>query len=154
LPLAAFIVIYAIDTIASVASPKKIAESRSEWKKRTPFMPTKMGEFPAYVVMCLCAGVFEEIVYRGYLVNYFGYLFSGSDYRIILSIVLPAFVFSISHFYHGVKNIIKAFVLSLLFGLIFVQSRSLLIVILLHFVINVIGGLLTIRYFKEEGVKA
>ncbi|MFI5132003.1 MAG: CPBP family intramembrane glutamic endopeptidase [Chitinophagales bacterium] len=146
----AFVILYTIDTINSVATPKNIAASLSDWQKRTPFMPTKMKELPVYLLMCLCAGVFEEIVFRGYLVTYFWYLFSGSNYQQILSVFLPAFVFSISHFYHGRKNIIKIFMLSALFGFIFIQSGSLVIVMLLHFITNVIGGLLTVKYIREK----
>jgi membrane protease YdiL (CAAX protease family) len=149
----AFAILYAIDTLNSVATPEKIAASISEQEKRTPFMPTKMKELPAYVLMCVCAGVFEEIVYRGYIVTYFWHFFRGSGYQLILSVVLPAFVFSISHFYYGAKNIIKAFILSMFLGLIFIQSRSLVIVMFLHFLIDLIGGLLTIKYRRQEAGK-
>jgi membrane protease YdiL (CAAX protease family) len=142
----AFVLIYAIDTIGTVTTPKKIAALQTELEKRTPFMPTKKEELSGYVLLCVCAGVFEEIVYRGYLVTYFGHLFREADYQQTLSVVLPAFVFSISHFYHSVKNIIKAFVLAVLLGYIFVKSGSLVIVMALHFLMNLIGGLLTVRY--------
>lgn len=149
----AFVIIYAIDTINSVATPKNIAASISDWQIRTPFMPTIMKELPAYILMCLCAGVFEEIVYRGYLVTYFWHFFSGSSYQQSLSVLLPALVFSISHFYHGVKNIIKIFILSAFFGFIFIQSGSLVIVMVLHFIVNVIGGLLTVKYISENNAE-
>ncbi len=146
----AFVILYAADTISSVATPKNIAASLSDWQKRTPFMPTIRKELPVYLLLCLCAGVFEEIVYRGYMVTYFEHLFRGSGYQQSLSVVLPALVFSISHFYHGIKNIIKIFILSAFLGFIFIQSGSLVIVMLLHFIINVIGGLLMVKYTSEE----
>lgn len=146
----AFILLYAIDTIYSVATSKNLTASRSDWEKRTPFMPTTMKEFPAYLVMCLCAGIFEEIVYRGYLVTYFMYLFNDAAYQQVLAVFVSAFVFSISHFYHGVKNIVKIFVLSGFLGYIFIQSQSLIIVMVLHFIINVIGGLLTVKYAGKK----
>ena len=149
-PLVAFIVVYAIDTFNSVATPKKISAAISEWRKRTPFMPANFKEFRAYILMCLCSGIFEEVVYRGYLVTYFSFLFNDSAYRQSLSIFLPALVFSVSHFYHGFKNIIKIFILSSLFGYIFVLSDSLMIVILLHFLTNIIGGLLSVKYVNYK----
>ena len=142
----AFVIVYAIDTINSVATSKHIADFMSDWQKRTPFMPTLTKELPAYILLCVCAGVFEEIVYRGFMVTYFAYLFKGNDYHQSLSVIVPAFVFSISHFYHGTKNMIKIFILSVFLGFIFIQSGSLVIVMLLHFIINVIGGLLTVKY--------
>jgi membrane protease YdiL (CAAX protease family) len=68
----------------------------------------------------------------------------------LLSVFLPAFVFSIAHFYQGVKAVIKIFVLAVLFGYLFVFSGSLLIVMILHFLVDAVGGLLTIKYMKEE----
>lgn len=149
-PLIAFVIVYAIDTINSVATPQKIAAAIGDWEKRTPFMPTTNKEFKVYLIMCLCAGVFEEVVYRGYMVTYFSYLFRDSAYRQSLSVCLPALIFSVSHFYHGVKNIIKIFVLSMFFGYIYIQSGSLVIVMLVHFLANVIGGLLSVKYMKNE----
>ena len=146
----AFVIIYAIDTIHSVASPKNIAASIRDWERRTPFMPTTMKELPVYVLMCLCAGVFEEVIYRGYLVNYFGYLFSESGYQQSLSVLLPALIFSVSHFYHGLKNMFKIFILSTLFGYIYIQSNSLAITMLVHFLVNVLGGLLSVKYFDYQ----
>ena len=146
----AFVIIYIIDLIITVATPKNIAASEREWKSRTPFMPTRMQELPVYILMCLCAAVFEEIIYRGYLVTYFGYLFRGAEYRQIFSVVLPALFCAIAHFYHSMKNIIKAFILSIFFGYIFIQSGSLVIVTLLHFSINVMGGLLTVKYLGRN----
>jgi membrane protease YdiL (CAAX protease family) len=141
-----FVALYVLDSINSVATPKEIAASVDEWKKRTPFMPTKTKELPLYILMCFCAGVFEEIVYRGYLVTYFGFFFRHLEFQQILSIFLPALIFSISHFYHGVKNIIKVFIMSVLFGYIFIQSGSLVIVMILHFLANVASGLLSVKY--------
>lgn len=146
----AFVIIYAIDTIGAVATSKNIVEFTDEWKKRTPFMPTIRKELPPYIFLCVCAGVFEEIVFRGYMVTYFAHLFRDSSYQQTLSVLLPAFVFSISHFYHGTKNMIKIFLLSVFLGFIFIQSGSLVIVMLLHFIINLIGGLLTVRYVGKN----
>lgn len=152
-PLIAFVIIYTVDAINSVATTKKIAASAREWEKRTPFLPVNYKELPVYFLMCLCAGIFEEVVYRGYLVTYFNYLFRGAVLQQSLSILIPALIFSISHFYHGFKNIIKIAMLSVLFGYIYILSGSLVIVMLLHFLINVTGGLLSVKYMKNEEVR-
>src|SRR6186713_828534 len=123
-----FVLVYLFDTVITLSSKKGIDETVDNWKKRTPFLPTKKSELPEYFLMCFSAGVFEEIVYRGYLVNYCWYLFDGSSYQRSLSVIVPAIVFSISHFYQGTKAVIKIFVLALLFGYIFIYSGSLLIV--------------------------
>jgi CAAX protease family protein len=145
-----FLLVYLLDTFVTLSSKKEIDKSIENFKKRTPFLPTRKSELPDYLLMCFSAGVFEEIVYRGYLVNYCWHLFDGFSYQRSLSVIVPALVFSISHFYQGTKAVIKIFVLALLFGYIFIYSGSLLIVMLLHFLVDAVGGLLTIKYMQEE----
>ena len=99
--------------------------------------------------MCFSAGVFEEIVYRGYLINYCWYLFEGYNYQQMIAVVLPALAFSVAHFYQGAKAVLKIFFLSVFFGYLFIYSGSLLIVMILHFLVDAAGGLLTIKYMKE-----
>jgi uncharacterized protein len=145
-----FVLIYLADTVITLSSKKGVDRSIDNWKKRTPFLPTKRSELPEYLLMCFSAGVFEEIVYRGYLINYCWNLFDGYNYQQMLAVFLPAFVFSIAHFYQGGKAVIKIFVLAVVFGYLFIFSGSLLIVMILHFLLNAVGGLLTMKYIKEE----
>lgn len=149
-----FVIIYVVDAVITLSTKKGVDITVDNWKKRTPFLPTKKHELPEYLLLCFSAGVFEEIVYRGYLVTYSWYLFDGLDNQRILSILLPAFVFSVAHFYQGTKAVFKIFILAILFGYIFIYSGSLLIVMILHFLVDAIGGLLTIKYMNEqEGVQ-
>lgn len=145
-----FGLVYSLDTVLTLSSKKYIDTTIEHWKKRTPFLPTKDKELPEYLLLCFSAGVFEELVYRGYLVNYCWYLFDGSNYQQLLSVFLPAFVFSIAHFYQGGKAVIKIFILAIFFGYLFIFSGSLLMVMILHFLVDAIGGLLTIKYMKDE----
>lgn len=145
-----FALIYLADTVVTLSTKKGIDKTVDNWKKRTPFLPTKKNELPEYFLLCFSAGVFEEIVYRGYLINYCWYLFDGYNYQQLLAVFLPAFVFSIAHFYQGGKAVIKIFVLAVFFGYLFIFSGSLLMVMILHFLVDAIGGLLTIKYMKDE----
>jgi len=145
-----FALIYLADVAITLSTKKVIATSIEEWKKRTPFLPTKTKELPEYFLMCFSAGVFEEIAYRGFLVTYCWYLFDGSNYQQLLATTVPAFAFAVAHFYQGTKAVIKIFVLALFFGYIFLSSGSLLIVMILHFFVDVVGGLLSIKYMKDQ----
>ena len=144
-----FVLVYLLDTFVSFLSKKEIDKTIEEFKKRTPFLPTKNSELPEYFLMCFSAGVFEEIVYRGYLINYCWSLFKGSDYQQMIAVLLPALAFSIAHFYQGAKAVLKIFFLAVFFGYLFIYSGSLLIVMILHFLVDAIGGLLTIKYMKK-----
>jgi uncharacterized protein len=144
-----FIVIYLLDAFVTLSTKKGIDTTVENWKKRTPFLPTKKNELPEYLLLCFSAGVFEEIVYRGYLVTYCWYLFDGMEYQKFFSILLPAFVFSLAHFYQGINAVFKIFILSIIFGYLFINSGSLLIVMILHFLVDAAGGLLTMKYMKD-----
>lgn len=148
--VAGFIIIYISDVVMTLSSANATEKAKKDWKKRTPFLPTKNHELPEYFLLCLSAGVFEEIIYRGYLISYCQYLFSGLEWQQEISIVLPALVFSIAHFYQGTKAVLKIFILAIFFGYIFVFSGSLAVVMLLHFLVDAAGGLLTIKYMKES----
>ena len=145
-----FVLVYLLDTFISFSSKKEVDKTIEEFKRRTPFLPTKNSELPEYFLMCFSAGVFEEIVYRGYLINYCWYLFEGYKYQQMIAVVLPALAFSVAHFYQGAKAVLKIFFLSVFFGYLFIYSGSLLIVMILHFLVDAIGGLLTIKYMKEH----
>ena len=145
-----FVLVYLFDTVITLSSKKGIDETVDNWKKRTPFLPTKKSELPEYFLLCFSAGVFEEIVYRGYLINYCWYLFDGYNYQQMIAVVLPALAFSVAHFYQGAKAVLKIFFLAVFFGYLFIYSGSLLIVMILHFLVDAIGGLLTIKYMKEH----
>jgi membrane protease YdiL (CAAX protease family) len=144
-----FVLVYLLDVFVSLSSKKEIDKTIEDFKNRTPFLPTKNSELPEYFLMCFSAGVFEEIVYRGYLINYCWYLFEGSNYQQMIAVLLPALAFSIAHFYQGAKAVLKIFFFAVFFGYLFIYSGSLLIVMILHFLVDAVGGLLTIKYMKE-----
>lgn len=146
----AFALIYLADAFLTLSSKKGKDEMIENWKNRTPFLPTKTNELPEYFLMCFSAGVFEEIAYRGFLVTYCWYLFDGLKYQQVLAVAVPAFAFAVAHFYQGTKAVLKIFFLAVFFGYMYVLSGSLLMVMILHFLVDAVGGLLTIKYMKEE----
>jgi membrane protease YdiL (CAAX protease family) len=145
-----FALIYFLDVFFTLSTKNELDKAIEDWKKRTPFLPTKTKELPEYFLMCFSAGIFEEIAYRGFLVTYCWYLFDGSNYHELLAIAVPAFAFAVAHFYQGAKAVIKIFVLAIFFGYMFILSGSLLIVMIMHFLVDAIGGLLTIKYMKDD----
>jgi membrane protease YdiL (CAAX protease family) len=146
----AFVLLYSIETVGSVITPDRRNKAILHWEKRTSFLPTRIGELPLYLLMCFSAGVFEELVFRGFLVTYCYYLFSGLPYQMFWAVLFPSLIFSVSHYYQGSRAVFKILVLSFLFGYIFTLSGSLLVVMVLHFLVDAVGGLLTMWLMKDE----
>jgi membrane protease YdiL (CAAX protease family) len=143
-------VLYTADLIISIRKWEKRDSSLDTLDETTPFLPKSLKELPAYIVMCISAGVFEEIIYRGFMVTYFLPEYNFSDGLPILAVTAPAFLFSLAHYYQGWQAVLKIFLLSMLLGIIFLSSGSIWVVMLIHFLIDLIGGLVAMKLMKNQ----
>lgn len=145
-----FACLYLMEVLYSVFNQSELEETKSNLDTLTPFMPTKWSDLPAYTIMCVSAGVFEEIVFRGFMINFFISILSGIPNATAWALLLPGIIFSAAHYYQGPKAVFKILVFSLLFGMIFWHTRSLVAVIILHFLVDFIGGLLSVAVAGKE----
>lgn len=104
-------------------------------------MPLTWDEFKHYIFLAFSAGICEEVVFRGFIVTYISYYAMELPYGTWVAIIIPALVFSLSHMYQGWLAVLKIFIISMLFGGIFLVSGSLIVVILIHVFIDIISGL-------------
>jgi membrane protease YdiL (CAAX protease family) len=143
-----FIIGYLIDLLISA---RKIKDLRQEenWFEKSSFLPEKAKELPAYVLLCLCAGIFEEIIYRGFMVTYF-LPTDGSDNIPWVALFAPSVLFSLAHTYQGWIAVIKIFIFSLLLGAIFILTKSIYPTMILHFLIDLVGGIVAMKQYKQE----
>lgn len=142
--------LYGMDLLSSVPTGEKREKAKDEMQSQMPFMPSSRLEMPAYFIMCLSAGLFEEIVYRGFLVSFSAAVFKNVPGAAAWTVLAPALLFSLAHYYQGAKAVFKILVLSLLFGMIFYHSGSLLIVVILHFSVDWISGWLGLMLLGGE----
>lgn len=142
----ALVILYAGDSLYSVFSKKIEPES----KKLGQILPQSWSDYGHFTFLALAAGVCEEIIFRGFMINYILGLMGNSSLGVYLAIVIPAVIFSISHIYQGVVSVFKIFVLSLLFGAIYIYSKSLLLVIIIHVLVDLISGALMVQFGKKE----
>ncbi len=56
---------YIFDLIYSIRKAKSDPEAAAEADAGTPFLPHHVRELPAYIILSISAGIFEEIMYRG-----------------------------------------------------------------------------------------
>jgi len=145
-----FIVLYLMDIIVSVRNKDELEKTKEQMQDKTPFMPSAWKDMPAYIIMCIAAGVSEEIVYRGFMVNFFKYWMKDFSAVGTWAVIAPAALFSFAHYYQGMKAVFKILVLSLLFGMIFWHSGSLYVVMALHFFVDFISGVLSMQFAKKK----
>lgn len=140
--------IYLVDTAISTYQFTKGKKVDDE--QMTSIMPSNWADFSHFSFLAISAGVCEEVVFRGFLINYISEVLPTSQYITILSILIPGIIFSVSHFYQGFLNVFKIFSLSILFGSIFLITESLLVVILLHIFVDLISGAIFVILEKRQ----
>lgn len=109
-------------------------------------IPRTRKEKRWYGMTALAAGFCEEVVFRGFLF----YLLSTVFPRIssYLMVILVGLLFGLAHFYQGIKGILKTALLGALFGLLFVETNSLILCIILHFLFDFSSAFLYQSYDK------
>lgn len=131
-----FIVIFGLESRYRL-SPKRIAQSIADWKRDTPFMPTNGKEFSYSLFLALNAGIHEEILFRGFLIPYI-MSFTGSTVAgQAAAVTIPAVGFALAHLYQSWRSVGLIFVLSLMFGGIYLLTGSLLIPMVLHVLLDI-----------------
>jgi uncharacterized protein len=107
-------------------------------------MPSTLSDYKHFIFLAFAAGICEEIIFRGFLINYILMNTGNTQNGLIIALFLPAIVFSVSHLYQGWLAVFKIFFFSLLFSAIFIYSNSLLIVIIIHVLVDLISGALMV----------
>ena len=107
-------------------------------------LPRSWNEVAWWIIVCVSAGICEEVIYRGYLQKQFLAL-TGS---VAIAIVLQGVVFGISHGYQGWKNVVVISVLGVLYGILAARRGNLRVNIISHAWSDAWEGWLQFLFFK------
>jgi membrane protease YdiL (CAAX protease family) len=145
--LLGFILLYGADLLYETAFPKSRKKTVKDWQENIPFLPASFSEFTKFIPLAITAGVCEEFIFRGYFISYF-YNLLGKDH-VYLAIFIPTLIFALVHQYQGRKAMVKIFFMAVFFGLIYYYTGSLWQVMLIHFLVDLIGGFAAWRLLKD-----
>lgn len=145
-----FVVIYGLDAWNEIRNDTKKQETKKRLQEDVPFLPTTNLELQHFAILSLTAGFCEEVIFRGYFIQYFLSFTGTSPTGQFVAIVLPGVIFALSHLYQGWKAVAKIMILAIVFGYIFIETQSIWIVVILHFLVDLIGGYLAMNLLKEE----
>ncbi len=98
------------------------------------FLPTRPAEFRLFPLVCLTAGVCEEVLFRAFLLRYF----SESAFQLgaWAAIAAACVVFGIAHFYQGLAGVIVTAVLGFGLTMLYLWTGSLAAPMVLHILID------------------
>jgi len=147
--LLAVFLFYSIDIFLQYGNRKRRERTYERRHKSFVFVPTDGKELLHFIFLALAAGIGEEIIFRGYLINYL-ITWTGNDMAgIIVACIASSALFAFLHGYQGVSSMIKILFLTLLFCAIFILTKSLLIVILVHAIIDTLSGIAGVYLIKD-----
>jgi membrane protease YdiL (CAAX protease family) len=137
-------IIYSLYSIISFRISSKIREHHAESipSRLKYILPVSKKEKRTWFFLSFTAGFTEEFLYRGYLFFAIPLVF-GRLHPAIL-ILASTLLFAAGHIYQG-KEVIKPSIAGLFLALLFYFTGSLYIVILLHFLQDLIAGELLVE---------
>ena len=136
---AGFVIAYAALALtkrrAVLAKPERLQRLMTAHETAKALMPHTRGELKVFSFLAVSAGVCEEIVYRGFVV-WFAAMWIGLFPAVIVSSIL----FGLGHLYLGGKHVLRTAIIGMVFAGIVVASASLWPAIVIHTMVDLIGG--------------
>lgn len=145
-----FLLIYLLDALRDISTPKGRTEVEEKLGKELAILPRKFKSYLYFIPLAFSAGICEEIVFRGFFIGYILNFFGPGFLSQILAVVIPAFIFGLVHTYQGVQAIYKILGMALVFGLVYLLTGSIYLLIILHVVVDLIGGALGLFFPETE----
>lgn len=131
-----FIAILLNQTISLFVSPKAREEANKldTGKGAAQVLPRTKKEKKIFSLLCITAGICEEIIFRGIIVFLIQTIFPGIP--IILTIVITSVIFGFSHFYQGIEGMVKTGIAGAVLVCVVIVSGSLILAMILHFLVD------------------
>jgi membrane protease YdiL (CAAX protease family) len=141
---------YLLDLWYQTSDPHRKLKLIDRFLKNTPFLPQNKRELSHFFIVAVSAGVCEEIIFRGYFIQYLMHFTGDTNTGVFIAILIPALIFAFSHFYQGWEAVLKIVVMALLFGYLFWVMQSLWWLIILHTLLDIVGGILAVKLLPSQ----
>jgi len=129
------VVIALIQMRTVLRNPEQLNEVYRQSGELCEIAPRSQAERRVFVLVCITAGVCEEILYRGLLTAVLSAALGTWP-----AVVLATLIFGLGHAYQGLKGIGKTAAAGLVMALLALGSGSLFIPMLVHTVIDLTSG--------------
>ena len=108
--------------------------------KRIKIAPRSLGELVVFVPVAITAGVWEELLYRGFLI-----WFLAPTAGLIGAVLVSSAIFGLGHAYQGWRGVLTTALVGLIFAVLYVASGSLWWLMLAHAMVDIYGGIAAFR---------
>src|SRR5690554_1777743 len=125
---------------SSRVNERNVTAFASKSQKVVNYLPKSRQELSWFIIVAISAGFCEEVLFRMFV-----YEFTIQHIGVIGSLLFTNVIFAITHIDTGMKNSVGAFILGLVFSLIFYFTQNIWIVVALHILIDFNAGVLGYR---------
>ena len=136
--------------LSQVGSVRRMGESPDERLVKQlasveEMMPHDEGERAVFMTLSMTAGFCEELLFRGFLIEYFTPMTGLWG-----AVGSSAVIFGIAHSYQGPAGMVKTGLVGLVMGALFLFSGSIWAAVILHLALDIQGGLIGYEVFSRK----
>ncbi len=124
-----FIAIF-VTAILALFSPRIREKSGKAAKKMAFILPSSSEERRWWWLLCITAGVCEELVYRGFLLHYLHW--NPIHLTLTQALIAASLIFGIGHLYQGIAGALSTVIIGFILGCLFLITGNLLLPMILH----------------------
>ncbi len=146
---AGLLIVILVPAVLALGSEKIRAKAGKAAKKLAFLLPSSTRERRWWWLVCITAGICEEVVYRGFLLHYFHTL--PFHLSLAWAMVASSVIFGIGHLYQGVAGGVQTAIVGFVFAAMFVMTGSLVVPIVVHAVMDLrVLAMLPVGFESEE----
>ena len=131
--VAGMLIVIMLPAFLALRSEKIRVKAGKAAKKLAFLLPSTAEERRWWWLVCITAGICEEVVYRGFLLHYFHV---PLHLNLTWALVVASVIFGIGHLYQGIAGAVQTVVIGFVLGILFLLTGNLLLPIVVHAVMD------------------
>jgi len=131
---AGMMIVIFVPAILALRSEKIRAKAGRAAKKLAFLLPSAPDERRWWWVVCITAGICEEVIYRGFLLHYFHVL--PFHLSLTWALIASSLIFGIAHLYQGVAGSLQTVAIGFVLGAMFLATGNLLLPVVIHAILD------------------
>ena len=128
--IAGLLIVIFLPAVLALRSEKIRTRSGKAAKRLAFLLPSTGEERQWWWVVCITAGICEEVVYRGFLLHYLHVV--PFHLSLTWALALSSVIFGIGHLYQGIAGAVQTIVIGFVLGAMFLMTGNLLLPIAVH----------------------
>jgi uncharacterized protein len=132
--IAGLLIVILLPAVLALRSEKIRTKAGKAAKRLSFLLPSSSEERRWWWLVCITAGICEEVVYRGFLLHYFHVV--PFHLSLTWALLASSVIFGMGHLYQGIAGAVQTVVLGFVLGVMFLMTGNLLLPTVVHAVVD------------------